>query len=481
MKLISGAVFVCVILAAAFFLSFSSSNVAVSPVTGAGVAGVATSGTNGTAALSATSSASSSPLLREPEAPQPAPNVAIASPADGNDIAPQPKLADPPPIIKGIYLTAWVAGSPGRVQSIINLLKSTGLNAVVIDLKDYSGYVSYAMDVPQVKTSGAEGEIRIARPNALIKELHDNGIYVIGRITDFQDSILAQAHPEWALHNKTTGGIWEDNSGLAWMDPAATPAWDYLAAIANDAFGRGFDEIQFDYIRFASDGSLGNITYPYWDGKTPMAAVIADYFKFLRSQFPNEKISADLFGLSTINNDDLGIGQVIQSAYEYFDYVSPMVYPSHYASGFLGYKSPAAYPYQVIDYSLTHAVAKLVAMGNSNSTVAVAASATTGTASSTATSSSAATARTTATSTTTTSAKAAAYSPFNLGYIPPTKLRPWLQDFDLYGVPYTPQMVALEKHAVYDTLDTTTTSQYYGGWLLWDAANNYTAADLGAE
>ena len=111
------------------------------------------------------------------------------------------------------------------------------------------------------------------------------------------------------------------------MDPAATPVWNYLAAIAKDAFGRGFDEIQFDYIRFASDGSLGNISYPYWDGKTPRATVIANYFKFLRAQFPNEKISADLFGLSTVNNDDLGIGQVIQDAYEYFDYVSPMVYP----------------------------------------------------------------------------------------------------------------------------------------------------------
>ncbi len=470
MKLISGVVFICVILAAAFFLSFSSNNVAVNPATSADIAGVVTSRTNGTAALSATSSASSSPLLRESEAPQLPPNVAAASSAGGDDIAPQPKLANPPSIVKGIYLTAWVAGSPGRVQSIINLLKSTGLNAVVIDLKDYSGYVSYAMDVPQVKASGAESEIRIARPNALIKELHDNGIYAIGRITDFQDPILAKAHPEWALRNKTTGGVWKDNNGLAWMDPAATPVWDYLATIASDAFGRGFDEIQFDYIRFASDGSLGNISYPYWNGKTPMATVIADYFKFLRAQFPNEKLSADLFGLSTINNDDLGIGQVIQSAYEYFDYVSPMVYPSHYASRFLGYKSPASYPYQVISYSLTHAIAKLVAMGNSNSTIATA----TGTTTSTTTTS-------TTASTTATSTKAAAHSPFNLGYIPQTKLRPWLQDFDLYGVPYTPQMVALEKHAVYDTLDTTTTSQYYGGWLLWDAANSYTAADLGAE
>ena len=101
--------------------------------------------------------------------------------------------------------------------------------------------------------------------NGVIKELHDNGIYVIGRITDFQDPILAKAHPEWAMHNKTTGAVWTDNNGLAWMDPAEQPVRDYLASIAKDAFGRGFDEMNFDYVRFASDGSIGNIGYPAWD------------------------------------------------------------------------------------------------------------------------------------------------------------------------------------------------------------------------
>jgi len=182
--------------------------------------------------------------------------------------------------------------------------------------------------------------------------------------------------------------------------------------------------------------------------------VITSYFKFLRDQFPTQKISADLFGLATVNNDDLGIGQVIQNAYKYFDYISPMVYPSHYANGFLGYKKPASYPYQVIAYSLEHAVAKLVAMGNTNSTAAVAS----GTASGT--------------------APVIKNSPFNLGYVPNSKLRPWLQDFDLNGVPYTAAMVRQEKQAVYDVLNTATSSKYYGGWLLWDAANTYTAGAL---
>ena len=420
---------------AGFFLFSINKNIAVAPK----IAEPATSSTvHGGAASSSMSEATSSK-----------PTIVVNN--SDPDIPPQPQLANPPAVIKGIYITGWIAGSSASMQKLIDLIMRTELNAVVIDIKDYSGYVSYAMDVPDVAASGAENQIRIARPNALVKELHDNGIYVIGRITDFQDPILAKAHQEWALKNKTTGAVWTDNNGLAWMDPAATPAWDYFASIAKDAFGRGFDEINFDYIRFASDGSLGNIIYPYWNGKTPMATVIAGYFKFLRQTFPNERISAYLFGLSTVNNDDLGIGQVIQSAYEYFDYVCPMVYPSHYASGFIGYKNPAAYPYQVISYSLDHGLAKLLAMGNTNTT-----------------SSSTGQAR------------------FAIGTIPNTKLRPWLQDFDL-GAIYTSAMIREEKQAVYDALDTVASSslgssaslatstlgKYYGGWLLWDASNDY--------
>jgi len=348
-------------------------------------------------------------------------NIAVKN--SGSDLPFQPQLANPPAVMKGIYVTAWTAGS-AKMQALIDLIKRTELNAVVIDIKDYSGYVSYAMNVPDVAASGAENQIRIIRPDALIKELHDSGIYVIGRITDFQDPILAKAHPEWALKNKTTGAVWTDDHGLAWIDPAATPAWNYFASVAKDAFARGFDEINFDYIRFASDGSLENISYPYWDGKTPMAAVIADYFKFLRRTFPNNKISVDLFGLATVNNDGLGIGQVIENAYEYFDYVCPMVYPSHYANGFIGYENPAKYPYQVIDYSLSHGLAKLLAMGNANTT-----------------------------------ASSAILEPSVANNAPDTKLRPWLQDFDL-GAAYTSAMVREEKQAVYDALDAATSSQY---------------------
>ena len=112
-----------------------------------------------------------------------------------------------------------------------------------------------------------------------------------------------------------------------------------------------------------SDGSIGNITYPAWNGKTPMATVIAGYFKFLRQSFPNERISADLFGLSTVNNDDLGIGQVIQERLRIFRLCVPDGLSVALCKWIYGYKYPAAYPYQVIAYSLEHGLAKLLAMG----------------------------------------------------------------------------------------------------------------------
>ncbi|MDP3948820.1 MAG: putative glycoside hydrolase [bacterium] len=391
-------------------------------------------------------------LLSVPEASKPSPAENIFSMPNNNgksDIEKQPQLKNPPEIAKALYITGWSAGSRDKMTSLMNIIESRGLNAVVIDIKDYSGYVSYAMDVPEIKASGAEGEIKILKPNELIKRLHDKNIYVIGRVTVFQDPILATAHPDWALQNKTTGKLWLDNHKLAWLDPAGKPTWDYVVSIAKDALGRGFDEINFDYIRFASDGKLGEISFPFYDGKTAKHLVIKNFFAYLRQQMPDAKLSADIFGLATIDIwDDLGIGQVIEDAYQYFDYVSPMVYPSHYAAGTLGYKNPADHPYEIIKYSMDRALERLknYELGIMNN----------GT--------------TTASTTTTRDSSFVIHN---------SKLRPWLQVFDM-GAVYTPAMVQKQIQATEDAFASSSTpsttlgaSQYYGGWLLWDPANNY--------
>ncbi|MBI4084896.1 MAG: hypothetical protein HY432_00030 [Candidatus Liptonbacteria bacterium] len=425
MKTLFGAIF-AVFAAGAFFLFFSPHTLTI----------------NGQQTNGSASSSQGGNLSVLPETSNPTSSSGTAIKSGVSDIEKQSQLKNPPEMVKAIYITGWSAGSYNRMTSLINLVEARGLNAVVIDVKDYSGYVSYATDVPEVKTSGAEKELRILRPNELIKRLHDKNIYVIGRITVFQDPILAKAHPEWALQNKTTGKTWKDNHGLAWMDAAGRQTWDYNIAIAKDALGRGFDEINFDYIRFASDGNLGVIGYPFWDEKTPRHTVISTFFSYLRQQLPDAKISADLFGLATIDTwDDLGIGQVIEDAYKYFDYVCPMIYPSHFAAGFMGYKNPANYPYEVIKYSMDGALKRLLGKP-------VAA----------------------ATSTATTTAGNATSSSASSGINYRAKLRPWLQAFDL-GAAYTSEMIQKQISATDDAF--AGSPDKYAGWLLWDPANNY--------
>jgi len=374
------------------------------------------------------------PIDGQEEAPPPSSPPTV--PSNGQTDEPkQPQLANPPVVVKGLYITSWWASSQSRVLETARLGKRAGANAVVIDIKDYTGEVAYRMDSPLTKQSGAERAIRIARPNALVKALHDEGIYVIGRISVFQDTVLATSHPEWALKNKTTGAVWRDRKGIAWLDTASRNVWDYNIAIAKDALERGFDEVNFDYIRFASDGDLAVIGYPAWDGVTPKHKVIRSFFKYLREQLGDGKMSADLFGLVTVGQDDLGIGQVIQDAFPYFDAIAPMVYPSHYASGFQGYKNPAKYPYEVVKHSMETALARLKAY--EADTAAAAASSTTGTA------------------------------PFFQA-----RLRPWLQVFDL-GATYDTGMVKAQMRATDEALGAASSSVYYGGWLLWDPKNQY--------
>jgi len=381
-----------------------------------------------------------------------------------HDIKNQSSLANPPTTIKAIYSTGWSAGSRSRLDYLIDLIDSTELNAVVIDIKDYSGHVSYEIDSPIIKGSGADEELKILRPNALIKELHDNGIYVIGRITIFQDPILAEAHPEWALQVGTSSETWYDRKGLAWLDPASKNVWDYNIIVAKDAIERGFDEVNFDYIRFPSDGDLSVIHYPFWDEIRPRHVVLRDFFKYLRGQMGKARISADLFGLSTVDIGDLGIGQVIEDAYLYFDFVAPMVYPSHYAAGSFGYNNPALNPYEMVKYSLEGALNRLNLLEKELTSVS----------------------------------SSATSSPIEKPDVVLAKIRPWLQDFDL-GADYDAGKVRAQIQATYDVfcggagVNIETSTDLFGskmmngcdpglsGWMLWDPSNIYTKEALVQE
>ncbi len=325
-------------------------------------------------------------------------------------------------IIKAIYLTSWSASKNSFIDYLIDIARSTEINAVVIDVKDFSGYVAYDTAVLEVEKYGAEQK-RISNIDFLIEKLHAEDIYVIARITVFQDPILARARPDLAIHNETeVDSLWLDNSGLAWIDPAAKESWDYNIAIARDAVSHGFDEINFDYVRFPSDGDLKKMSFPFWNEKVPKYLIIRQFLKHLREELSDVKISIDLFGLSTVSLNDLGVGQVIEDAFEYSDYVCPMIYPSHYADGFIGFQNPAEYPYEVVKYSIEGALKKLMVYKQSKETNA--------------------------------------------------QLRPWLQDFDL-GADYDAEMVKAEIKAVYDAL-----GNDFNGFMIWSSSNFYTIEAL---
>ena len=248
---------------------------------------------------------------------------------------------------KGVYLTAYSAGSAAKVDEIISLIDKTELNAVVIDSKDYSGKVLYDSNLELVDELELE-ENRIGDGRALIKKLHGHDIYVIARQTVFQDPLLAEKKPEWAIKSKA-GGLWRDNLKLAWVDPARTEVWDYNVALAKEAIGLGFDEINFDYVRFPSDGDMSQVVYTVID--KPRYEVMADFFNYLNVKLAKQPayISLDFFGFVMERHDGLAIGQRLVDAVDEVDYISPMMYPSPYPSGYLRLKNPAANPGAVIE------------------------------------------------------------------------------------------------------------------------------------
>ena len=333
-------------------------------------------------------------------------------------------LSGPPPFVvthiktpeplKAIYMSSWVGGIEKLREPLVDLADKTEINAIMIDIKDYTGRISFEVEDPKLKEFGSV-EKRIPDIKEFIGRLHDKGIYVIGRISSFQDSFLVKTHPEYAVKTKE-GKVWKDFKGVSWLDVGAKPVWDYLTMIGDEAYSVGFDELNFDYIRFPSDGNMKDIAYPYSEGKVKSEA-LAEFFAYLDTTFHPKgiPISADLFGMTTSSKDDLGIGQLLEPALAHFDYVAPMVYPSHYPPNFNGYKNPSDKPYEMITYAMQKGIDRAI-----------------------------------------------------LASTTPSKLRPWLQDFSIGHTTYTPEMVRDQKQATYDVGLTS--------WMMWNAANHYTAS-----
>lgn len=361
-----------------------------------------------------------------------------------------------PASVKAIYISSWIASLKERREALIKFVEATEINAVVIDVKDFSGLVLFDTQDPEIKKLGVE-ENRVKDLREWIEELHDRGIYVIARLTVFQDPLYANKFPDQAVQT-LDGKVWKDRKGLSFVDVSAKPFWDHILRIAAASEKAGFDEINFDYIRFPSDGNMKNIKFPLSGPNAsdkdprmfslehqksiasrtvtvningqPTSVTTINYqalmsvkqqkleafFKYLNDGMKKIGIpsSADVFGMTTTNKDDLGIGQVLESTLPHFDYVCPMVYPSHYPRGFRGIQNPATKPYEIVHFAMSSGVERAKAMK-----------------------------------------------------INPLKLRPWIQDFDL-GANYGVAEINAQKKATYDS--------GLNSYLVWDPRNVYTKA-----
>ena len=267
----------------------------------------------------------------------------------GNDMA---KLLIPPVKVKGIYVTGPAAGSE-RMEQLIDLVSSTELNTMVIDVKNDEGNLTYKMEVPA--SANLEAGIRYVKDMpALIERLHQQGIYVIARIVCFKDPVLAAARPELALRLPDGKAVMDAN-GLAWVNPYKEEVWDYLCTLAECASRDGFDEIQFDYVRFPIGNDANAADYGVDMSTYPREAGLTDFFNYASGRLHEKQIifGADLFG--TIIGSDVDrdrTGQNYLSIAEHTDAICPMIYPSHYANGTFGMNVPDQYPYETIANAL---------------------------------------------------------------------------------------------------------------------------------
>ncbi len=269
-------------------------------------------------------------------------------PANGEHKATHEAAARSAPAeMRGVHVSMALASLPGKLSQYVAI---PGLNTIELDVKDENGRVGFVpSSVPLAQRTGAAGPFYTAKQVARI--VHQHGDYLVGRVVTFEDPVLSEKRPDLAVHN-ADGSLWHNNAGLGWTNPYDHRVWRYNVDIAAAAARAGFDEIQFDYVRFPSDGDVSLVRYP---GTHPEAMrwTIPAFAQYAASRLHplGVRVSVDVFGLSATR--DLGIGQLPRRVSQYVDAVYPMVYPSHYNAGEYGLDVPDDWPGQTVSRSLS--------------------------------------------------------------------------------------------------------------------------------
>lgn len=415
--------------------------------------------------------------------------------------------------VKGIYVSGPMAGTAG-MDNLIALVDRTELNALVIDVKNDDGYLTCELDVPLAEQIGSEKHYIKDLP-ALVQTCKEKNIYLIARVVAFKDPILAEKMPEWSLHN-SDGSIFRDKSGLAWVNPYRKEVWEYLASVGEAAIKAGFDEVQYDYVRFSTDSRMKQVDFgDSTKGRTKTEAISGfTLYASERIHAAGGRISADVYGVVIDSEEDQQIvGQNYVEMSRSLDAISPMIYPSHYGPYNYQIPVPDAQPYDTVlaamqaskmvlagldpktgkkpvsaDVSGNDAVDAAIVGGEavSGNNAADAAADSQSTSGTTAVSGNDAVqnaenaqAADGAQAAEDAAAKTFALSKEEIAQLDPTTgvqatVRPWLQDFTATWVKghisYGPEEIRAQIQAVYDA--------GYEEWILWNAANRYTEGGL---
>ena len=266
--------------------------------------------------------------------------------------APKPVILDrrpPPSEIRGVHVTVALASLPGKLQEYVDLRRH-GLNTIQLDVKDENGEVGFVpSSVPLARQVGAAKPYY--KPRAAAKLVHRHGLYLIGRVVVFEDPVLSKGRPDLAIQ-RSDGSVWTNHAGLGWANPYDRRVWDYNVSLAEVAARAGFDEIQFDYVRFPSDGDIESAVFPR-KSATPPGWVIPQFVQYAAKRLKplGVRVSADVFGLSATR--DLGIGQFPRRLASHLDAIYPMTYPSHYNPGEFGIPVPDAAPGETVFEALS--------------------------------------------------------------------------------------------------------------------------------
>ncbi|MBF0317870.1 MAG: GTP-binding protein [Nitrospirae bacterium] len=316
---------------------------------------------------------------------------------------------------RALYLSFYGIGDRKIRNSALDLIAQTELNALVIDVKGDRGMINYKSSIALASEIGAQKIITVRDARELIKTLKDKGIYLIARIVVFKDNLLAEARPGLAIKRKS-GDMWRDREKLAWVEPFNKEVWEYNIKIAEEAAQIGFDEIQFDYMRFPD---VKGLAFSMPNTQENRVNAISGFLKEARKRLEpyNVFISGDIFGYVCWNLDDTQIGQTIDSAVINLDYVSPMLYPSGFQFGIPEYRNPVANSNKIVYLSLKRAQER--------------------------------------------------------ANVPPNRFRPWLQAFKDYAFDrrhFTANEIKEQVNA----------AEQFGshGWMLWNPRNSYTNAGL---